>query len=216
MNLNGIEIQWLGHASFKIVAAGKNIYIDPFQIKTKTNDADYIFLTHPHYDHCSLEDLQKVVKEGTKIILQIDCQSKVARLSTKVDMIVISLGDKRKIDELKIEAVAAYNIGKEFHPKAQQWLGYIITVAGKRIYHSGDADVIPEMENLGHIDLALLPVSGTYVMTAEEAAQAAEKIKPIIAIPMHYSSIVGSEADADKFISLCAKNGIKAEKMQKS
>ncbi len=212
--IQGIQIQWLGHSAFKIISQGKNIYIDPFKVPEK-NDADYILITHPHYDHCSVEDLKKLTKEGTKIIMPTDCQSKVSRLDNKIEMIIISLGEKKIFDDLQVEAVPAYNIGKEFHPKSQEWLGYIITLEGKRIYHAGDTDNIPEMANLKNIDVAFLPVSGTYVMTAEEAAQAAEKIKPKVAIPMHYASIVGTEQDADKFVSLCKEKGINVEKLEK-
>lgn len=213
MNLNGIEIRWLGHSAFKIIVNGKNIYIDPFKV-SESNDADYVLITHPHYDHCSIEDLQKVVKEGTRIIAHVDCESKIARLSDGIEIKPIALGQKLKLEDLEVEAVPAYNTNKEFHTKSQEWLGFIITIKGKRIYHAGDTDLIEEMENFKDIDLALLPVSGTYVMTAEEAVEAAKKIKPKLAVPMHYASIVGSEEDANKFISLCEQAGIKAEKMK--
>ena len=215
MNLEGIEIKWLGHASFKITTNKKNIYIDPFKVPAN-KDADYILITHPHYDHCSLEDLQKIVKDGTKIIMQADCQSKILRLDNKIDMRIISIGKIMKSVDLEIEAVPAYNLNKEFHPKNQEWLGFILTLQGKKIYHAGDTDLIPEMSALAtkKIDIAFLPVSGTYVMTAEEAANAAVKIKPKLAVPMHYASIVGNENDAEKFITLCKQKGINAQKIK--
>lgn len=214
MNIDGLEIKWLGHSAIKIISKTSKIYIDPFQIKKEYHDADYILITHPHYDHCSLEDLQKIVKDGTKIIMQADCQSKILRLNNKIDMQIISLGEKKAFDSFEIQAIPAYNIGKEFHSKEQEWLGYIIKIQGKRIYHAGDTDLIPEMENL-NVDIALLPVSGKYTMNAEEAAQAAEKIKTKLAIPMHYASIIGNEDDADKFISLCKEKGINSQKLFK-
>ncbi len=213
MNINGIEIKWLGHSAIKI-EAGCKIYIDPFQLQKESHDADYILITHPHYDHCSLDDLRKIVKDGTKIIMPSDCQSKILRLDNKIDMRIISLGKKMKSDDFEIHAIPAYNIGKEFHPKNQEWLGYIIKIRGKKIYHAGDTDLIPEMSNL-NVDIALLPVSGKYTMNAEEAAQAAEKIKTKVAVPMHYASIVGNEGDADKFIKLCKEKAINAEKLLK-
>ena len=213
MKVGNLEIEWLGHASFKIQAQGQIIYIDPFKIKGEPKDATFVFITHPHYDHCSLEDLQKVVKNDTFVVLQADCQSKIARLPTKIKMVIASIGNKREIENVKYEVWPAYNINKEFHPKFQQWLGYVIEIGGKRIYHSGDTDLIPEMSLLKNIDLALLPVSGTYVMTAEEAANAAEKIRPKRAVPMHYGGIVGKEEDADKFVQLCLSKGIEAGKM---
>ncbi len=218
MKIGEIEIYWLGHAAFKIKADKKVIYIDPFQISGLLEKADIIFLTHPHYDHCSLEDLQKIVKDGTKIIMHADCQSKVARLQNKIGMVLAKIGDKFRVDSLEVSTVAAYNTKEErqkFHAKHQEWLGYILRVNGKAIYHTGDTDMIPEMERIGKTDIVLLPVSGTYVMTAEEAAEAAKKIKPELAIPMHYGSIAGNEADADKFVSLCEKAGIKAEKLRR-
>lgn len=214
MKIQGIEIKWLGHSAFKIKTEGKTIYIDPFQIKEAKNDANYILITHPHYDHCSQEDIQKVTKEGTKIIMPTDCQSKVTRIATKVQMIVTALGEKRKIENIEIEAVPAYNTNKEFHKKEQQWIGYILTINNKRIYHAGDTDNIPEIKNLKNIDIALLPVSGTYVMTAEEAADAAAVIRPKVAIPMHYGTIVGNESDADGFVALCKEKGIEADKLK--
>lgn len=212
MKIDNLTIEWLGHAAFKLKAEGMIVYIDPFQIQKEEEDADYIFITHPHYDHCSIEDLQKIVREGTRIIMPTDCQSKVARLRVKVQMIIINIGKKFKEGKISAQTVPAYNTNKEFHKKNQQWFGYIIEIADKRIYHAGDTDNIPEMSSLGKIDIALLPVSGTYVMTAEEAAQAAGKIKPALAVPMHYGSICGSKDDADKFIELCKQKGIKAEK----
>ena len=213
MKLGNLEIEWLGHASFRIQAQGQVIYIDPFKITGTPKDATFVFITHPHYDHCSLEDLQKVVKEGTFVIMQADCQSKIARLPTKIKMLIASIGNKREVENVKYEAWPAYNTNKEFHPKFQQWLGYVIEIGGKRIYHSGETDFIPEMAQLKSIDLALLPVSGTYVMTPEEAVQAAEKFKPKLAVPMHYGSIVGKDEDADKFIQLCLSKGIEAGKL---
>ncbi|MBW2999613.1 MBL fold metallo-hydrolase [Candidatus Woesearchaeota archaeon] len=198
-NLDGIKITWLGHASFKIVKTSV-IYIDPFQI-SNGEKADIILITHSHYDHCSIDDINKIVKPETTIIATPDCISKLSNVNCKVFK-TVTPGDALGIDEVNIEVVPAYNLNKEFHPKANDWVGYVITMDGKKIYHAGDTDAIPEMNNL-KVNVALVPVSGTYVMTAEEAANAVNKFMPGTAIPMHYGEIVGSKSDAEKFKDLC-------------
>jgi len=190
------NIKWLGHAGFKINGE-KTVYIDPFKIK-ETEPADIIIATHEHFDHLSPEDIKKIQTGKTIIVVPPDCHSKVSG-----NVKAISPGQTLNVDGIKIEAVPAYNANKDFHPKSKSWIGVIVTINGKRIYHSGDTDNIPEMSALKDIDVAMLPVSGTYVMTAEEAADAANKIMPKIAVPMHYGSIVGTNADAEKFRKLC-------------
>lgn len=213
MKIGEIEINWLGHASF-VIKAGKLIYIDPYQISGEK--ADVILITHPHYDHCSLEDMQKVVKEGTIVICPADCQSKITRLEG-VDMQIIEAGQTADLDGIKVGAVPAYNLDKNFHSKSEGWLGYVIKLSRVIIYHAGDTDKIPEMERLtgygkeGNEFVALLPVGGTYTMDAEQAAEAAAVIKPTLAVPMHYGSVAGSAADAEQFVKLCQEKGIKAE-----
>lgn len=185
------KIHWLGHDCF-LIKSNLIIYFDPFQIKSDLR-ADIIFITHPHYDHCSPDDVKRIVKEETVIVTEKDSAK---MLSGKIE--VMKVGEEKVIKGIKVKAVPAYNIGKTFHPKEKGWLGFIVEIEGVNIYHAGDTDFIPEMENI-KADIALLPVSGTYVMTANEAVSAALAIKPQIAIPMHYGSIVGSEKDAEKF-----------------
>jgi L-ascorbate metabolism protein UlaG (beta-lactamase superfamily) len=168
------------------------IVIDPFQI----NDcelADVILISHEHYDHCSPEDVKKIQKDDTIIVTE---PNSAKKLSGNIE--VVKPGDKVTASGIPVEAVAAYNTNKTFHPKGNNWLGFVVTVDGVRIYHAGDTDVIPEMDSL-EADVALLPVSGTYVMTAQEAVEAAKRIKPKVAIPMHYGAIVGSADDAQQF-----------------
>lgn len=185
------NIHWLGHDTFKIVGE-KVIYTDPFKISAK-DTADIILITHEHYDHCSPDDIKKIQGADTVIVATPDCAGK---LSGTVK--TVKPGDTLTVDGIAIEAVPSYNTNKQFHTKDRGWVGYIFTVNGKRIYIAGDTDHIPEMKSF-KADIALLPVSGTYVMTAEEAIQAALDIKPEIAVPMHYNSIVGSDKDAETF-----------------
>lgn len=185
-----MNIEWLGHAGFRITS-GVIIYIDPYKISVGP-PADVIFITHPHFDHCSMEDIEKVHNEETVIVCPEDCD-------VPGEIKTVSAGDKFDIKGVQVEVVPAYNIDKSFHPRDKGFVGYVITVDGYRIYHAGDTDLIPEMSDI-ECDTALLPVSGTYVMTAREAATAASRIKTKIAVPMHYGSgVVGTEDDASAF-----------------
>jgi len=186
------NIKWLGHSGFAINAHDTIIVIDPFQIK-EVVPADIILITHSHYDHCSIEDIDKTIKPDTVIVTEAESAKKLSG-----DVRVVKPGDKINVSGIDIETVEAYNTDKAFHPKINGWLGFIITIDGIRIYHAGDTDLIPEMDKFA-VDIALLPVSGTYVMTAEEAVKAAKRLKPEIAIPMHFDSIVGSKEDAINF-----------------
>jgi len=223
MEIDGISVKWLGHSGFLIrnSTKGKVVYIDPYNIKEDSEKADLILITHSHYDHCSVADLKKIVKEGTKIILPADCQSKVMRFDISVKIEIVEPGKKLEYGEIKIDVFHAYNIDKEFHPREEGWVGYLIKINGLLIYHAGDTDSIPEMQNLtGHKQpgkklVALLPVGGRFTMSAEEAVEAAKVIKPDIAIPMHYGSIVGDEKDAQEFKELCEEEGIKVEILEK-
>lgn len=195
------HLQWLGHASFKITGE-KNIYIDPFQIKKAYHDADIIIITHEHFDHCSIEDLKKVVTPETIVVTTPDCQSKFSAIDIK-DIQLVEPNKKYIVAGISIETIPAYNTNKQFHPHDNAWVGVVVTMNGKRIYHAGDTDKIPEMSTLKNIDIALLPVSGTYVMTAQEAAEATKQFNPKVAVPMHYGGIVGTKKDAEVFKKLC-------------
>ncbi len=196
------NIHWLGHDAFRI-ENDKTIYIDPYELKGKPPKADLILITHDHFDHCSPDDVAKVAKEDTVIVTIAAAAQKL-----KGDVRVVKPGDSLTVLGIPIETVPAYNVNKfrspgvPFHPKESEHVGFILTVGGLRIYHAGDTDVIPEMDDI-EADIALLPVGGTYTMTADEAAEAANRIRPKVAIPMHHSAIVGSVKDAQRFADLC-------------
>lgn len=221
MKINSIDLEWLGHAAFKINFQDLFIYIDPYQIQDK-GKADIILITHSHYDHCSQQDIEKIAKDGTIIIATPDCQSKLNRIKQKVNIELIEPDKELVIKSIKIKAIEAYNPNKKLHPKSEGWVGYIIQCADTAIYHAGDTDLIKEMSKLtgygkkGNYFIALLPVGGTYTMTAEEASEAAAIIKPTLAIPMHYGTIIGSRNDAEKFVKLCEEKGISAKILEKS
>jgi L-ascorbate metabolism protein UlaG (beta-lactamase superfamily) len=192
------NLEWLGHDCFRLRAAGKVLYFDPFQLAGEPTPADIILVSHEHFDHCSPEDIAKIKKQSTIIITE---PRAAAKLTGNVK--TMQPGQTLTLDGFTVQAVRAYNTNKKFHPQANSWLGFIVTVEGVRIYHAGDTDHIPEMAGYA-ADIALLPVSGTYVMTADEAAQAALAINPKVAIPMHFGSIVGADADARRFAAVLA------------
>lgn len=220
MKIGEIEIQWLGHAGF-LIKNSQVIYIDPYNIKEGLGKADIILITHSHYDHCSIADIKKIIKEGTKIILPADCQSKITRFDIPIKIEIIEAGQEFSFNGTKISALPAYNIDKSFHPQEEGWLGYLIKINDILFYHAGDTDKIPEMQKLtgykqaGKKFIALLPIGGRFTMNAEEAAEAAKMIKPSLAIPMHYGSIVGSEDDAREFKELCGEEGIDVKILEK-
>ena len=187
------KIIWLGHDGFRIDGS-KTVYIDPFQI-SEGSKADIILITHEHFDHCSPDDVAKIQQPETIIITEKDSAPKLTG-----DVRIIAPGETLSIGEIRIEAVPSYNTDKDFHPKENGWLGFIVEIDGVRIYHAGDTDVIPEMKSF-QADIALLPVSGTYVMTADQAVIAALDVNAKVTIPMHFGAIVGDGADADSFKS---------------
>lgn len=192
------NIHWLGHDSFRMEGDGNVIYIDPWQIGQGPK-ADLILITHDHHDHCSPEDVSKLLKEDSVIVTVASAAKKL-----KGNIKVVKPGDAITVKGVAIQAVPAYNVNKfrspglAFHPRESGYVGFVISVDGKRIYHAGDTDKIPEMAAID-ADIALLPVSGTYVMTADEALEAARIINPRLAIPMHVGRGIGTLEDAGYF-----------------
>jgi L-ascorbate metabolism protein UlaG (beta-lactamase superfamily) len=190
--LRGIE--WLGHASFRI-RGEKVVYIDPWQIGGGT-PADVILVTHGHSDHLSPEDIAKIRTPETVVVCAACCADELPG-----EVHAVQAGDVVEVAGLRIEVVPAYNVNKPNHPKEAGHVGYIIESEGRRIYHAGDTDLIPEMDEI-RCDVALLPIGGTYTMDAQEAAEALRRIGPKVAIPMHWGRIVGKGNDAQRFSEL--------------
>lgn len=198
-----LRLFWHGHAAFRLENDSR-LYFDPFRLNDDAPPADLVLISHEHFDHLSLSDLKKIVSYGTTVVAPPICQTELKKLRHE-DIHYLSVGQRLDIQDVAITAVPAYNLNKfrapglAFHPRQDGKVGYVVRIGDVTCYHAGDTDAIPEMKNLENIDIALLPVSGTYVMTSEEAVQAVDMIKPKIAVPMHWGSIVGSRADAEHF-----------------
>ncbi len=176
-----MKLQWLTHSCIKILSdTGKIIYFDPYQLPRKNERADLILISHDHFDHCSIPDIQKIADENTTVIIPSTCS-----LNGKFKVVKVKENEKTVINDIKIEAVPAYTINISTHPRMNRWLGYILTVDGLRIYHAGDTDKIPEMQYIDDIKVACIPVGGNYTMGMEEAAESIRLINPQIAVPMH-------------------------------
>ncbi len=186
---------WIGHASFYIKSEHGTVFIDPFNVSHSLGEkADMILITHAHFDHCSEGDIRKVMKKDTRIIAAPQCLEK----RPFANITVAKPGFRKLIDGIKIEAIPAYNTSKErqqFHPKSNDWVGYILEIEGERLYHAGDTDFIREMGGI-RPDIALLPIGGTYTMDISEASEAAAAIGAKTTIPMHYKNLLGREGSA--------------------
>jgi len=197
--LENIEV--LCHSSIRINKE-KVIYIDPFKINKNYNDADIIFITHDHYDHYSEEDIDKVIKEDTTIVISKDLLKKLLKKGINKNAIIVAEPNKEyETQGINFNTIPAYNINKKFHPKENNWLGYIITINNVKYYVAGDTDITDENRKV-KCDVAFVPVGGTYTMDFKEAARLINEIKPKIAVPIHYGSIVGTKQDARNFINL--------------
>jgi L-ascorbate metabolism protein UlaG (beta-lactamase superfamily) len=196
-------VEWLGHSGFRLRAGKAIVYIDPYRVPDDAPKADLILVTHGHYDHFSPRDVELLSKRGTWLVAP-------AVVAERVGGNVHSIAPGEAIEDelvrgVEVRAIAAYNTSKRdsdgnvFHPRDAGWVGYDLNFRGERLYHSGDTDVIPEMDSVTGVDIALLPVSGVYVMTAEEAAEAARRIQPRVAVPMHWGEHIGTREDAVSF-----------------
>jgi L-ascorbate metabolism protein UlaG (beta-lactamase superfamily) len=194
------DLAWLGHAGFRIKTRAGIVYIDPYRVEDDAPQADLILITHDHFDHFSRDDVVRLAGRRTTAIGPATVTEQL-----KGRTVSVAPGETIELDELEVTALPAYNTnkldssGKPFHAREAGWLGFVLRDGARRIYHSGDTDVIPEMDEAAGVDVALLPVSGTYVMSPLEAAEAARRIDPGVAVPMHWGTVIGSAADAESF-----------------
>ena len=197
------KVTWFAQSAFRLEHGGVRIYIDPFKIPDGEPTADILLLTHDHGDHLSAADIAKVRDANTAVVAG-------PAVSDKIDQPFTELrpGDATTIQNAKIRAVPAYTTskfresGEATHPKESQHVGYLVEIDDLTFYFLSDTDVIPEMNEIGPVDYAFVPVSGVFVMTAEEAAEAVKIIQPSVAIPCHYGVVVGSAEDARRFADL--------------
>ncbi len=193
------NIEVFTQSSIRIRADIGTIYIDPFQMNEEPHDADFILITHEHYDHYSPEDIGKVAGDSTVFVIPENMKKKVGEVSELMKKTeTVKPGSSYEIDGLEFETVPAYNIIKPYHPKLSAWVGYVLKLGGKRIYIAGDTDATKEARAVS-CDIALVPIGGTYTMDAVKGAELVNELSPELAIPTHYGSIVGSKEDEDVF-----------------
>jgi L-ascorbate metabolism protein UlaG (beta-lactamase superfamily) len=193
---------WITQSGFRVQDRTKVVYFDPIGLTAASNDADLVCVSHSHGDHCEAASVRRILKDGTKVVTE--PESAATLRSVANDITILKPGDEITVGEIKVKAVHSYNINKTNHPKSKNWLGFVVTLSdGRRVYHAGDTDNIPEMADI-ETDVALLPVGGTYTMDYREAAEAAKTIQPRVAVPMHYGSRVGTPQDGKRFEELLA------------
>ncbi|WP_044912793.1 MBL fold metallo-hydrolase [Butyrivibrio sp. WCE2006] len=210
--LDNIEV--FTQSSIRIKDKTRTIYVDPFQMKSDPHDADYVFITHSHSDHFSIEDIRKVIKSSTVLVVPARMEDDARELSAEVKSIIpLKPGIYKELSGLEVETIPAYNTVKPFHPRRAEWLGYILRINGKRVYIAGDTGATKEAKQV-RCDIALVPVGGTYTMDVKRAAELVNIIRPKYAIPTHYGSIVGKKTDGKAFAELVSSPVKVIEKIQ--
>ena len=203
MNTDNIEVNTQSSIRMEL---DKTIYFDPYKIDEERHDADIIFITHEHYDHFSEEDIIKVKSDNTKIVLTEDIYERALKLGFKeTNIMIVKPNNKYAIENIKFDTILSYNVNKQFHPKDNNWVGYILEINNLKYYIAGDTDITEENKKV-KCEVAFLPVGGTYTMTSEEAANLANIIEPKIVVPIHYEILVGTRKDAEKFKQLVKEN----------
>ena len=193
------NVKVLYHASIVLY---DNIYIDPYKIENETHNAKYLFITHSHYDHFSIEDIEKVRNEDTIFFVTPDCKEKLLEIGVDEKRIVTVAPDEMyRFNKIEMQVIPAYNVNKEYHKKEYGWVGYLIKINGVTYYITGDTDVNEDIQNI-KCDVLFVPIGGTYTMDYKEAADYTNSIKPKYVIPIHYGTIVGNKEDGIEFAKL--------------
>ena len=201
--MDGIEINY--HASIKFNKNGKIIYFDPYKIDNTSNDADYIFITHSHYDHYSPDDIKKVMKNNTKFVITSDLEDKILSLGViSSNILTVYPNENHSIDDITFSTIPAYNINTSYHKKSYNWVGYNVKLDGYNYYIVGDSDATDELKKV-KCDVIFIPVGGTYTMDYKDAALAVNEMKVKYAVPIHYG-VVGSINDAESFVNSLGSN----------
>jgi len=185
-----MKIEVLYHATVKLLN-DKILYFDPYDIKEELHDADYIFITHDHYDHYDEKSISNIKKDTTKIVVP-KC------LENKPNSLVVEPNKEYEIDNIKFETISSYNIDKDFHPKENEYVGYNVLIDGHYYYIMGDTDRTPETDNI-KTDICFVPIGGKYTMDVQEAISYINELKPKKAIPIHYGKIIGDISLGEKF-----------------
>lgn len=197
------EIKINAQSSIRLTDQETIIYLDPYLIEEEVNDADYIFITHDHYDHLSIEDINKVIKESTIIVVPESCSNRLEKFNNQ--MVKVKPNNKYLVGNLNFQTVASYNTNKLYHPEKNEWVGYLIDFNNKKYFITGDTDINKENKQI-KCDVLLLPVGGVYTMDYKEASTLTNLIKPKLAIPTHYQTVVGTKIDAINYTNLLDKD----------
>lgn len=185
---------WFRQSAYRWDGDGICVYVDPWN--SEGPPADVIFVTHAHFDHYQPDEIERLRKDGTKIVAPADIARELSG-----DVTAVAPGDSLEVAGIKVQAVPAYNVVEERldkHPKANNWVGYLLELGGGTCYLAGDTDHLPELESLT-TDVAFVPIGGTYTMDVPEAAAFVKAMSPGLAVPCHYGFVVGEPSDADRF-----------------
>jgi L-ascorbate metabolism protein UlaG (beta-lactamase superfamily) len=187
---------WFRQAAMRYAGDGITIYLDPWGTSPDDAKADLILITHAHMDHLQPGEIERLSTPGTKLVAPRDVAE-----GLKGDVTAVAPGESHEVAGVRFETVPAYNVVEErldMHPKANAWVGYVLELDGRRYYHAGDTDALPELESLA-TDVAMVPIGGTYTMDYREAAGFVKAMRPQVAVPMHYGFVVCSPSHADLF-----------------